>query len=237
MTNSVTTLLCGSALSSDNGGFSVWLGLTDYVNPIFQALTMVCLIIFLRGLVSRQRYILVIIGEALAIASGFIIPTTKVIVGLRQIELPMNFLVNFVLMTDIGLFISGSTLLSSFFKKKLHYILYFGIAAIVTILAFTKSGLNSGAVVIGLFGLFALDAAIFLFGKTRKRPLAMILVCVSFAITISLGFVGMTGNLKDSRIHWIIEVCNGFGQLCLFLATYFALRREKEDGSSKAVTE
>jgi len=212
--------------AADNGGFTVWLGLTDYLNPIFQTLTLICFIIFLRGILSKTRYSLVIIGEILAIASGFIIPTTKVIIGANNSDLPMNFLVYFVLFTDIGLFISGSTLLSSFFKSKLGYLLYFGIAAITVALAFTFAGFNAGAVVIGLFGLLALDTAIFLFGKKNKRPAAMILVCVSLAITLSLGFVGMLGNLKDSKIHWIIEVTNAFGQFCLFLAAYIALKRD-----------
>jgi len=217
------------AAASDNGGFSIWLGLTDYFNPIFQTLTMICLILFLRGVISKPRYILVIIGELMAILSGFVIPTVKTIVGVKGIDLPMNFLVYFVLATDIGLFISGSTLLTSFFKKKLSYLLYFGIFAIVLALVFSKAGFNAGAVVIGLFGLFALDASIFLFARRRKHVPAMILVCASFAITISLGFVGMLGDLTSSTVHWIIEVVNLTGQFFLFLATYLALRPEKAE--------
>jgi len=57
----------------------------------------------------------------------------------------------------------------------------------------------------------------------------MILVCASFAITISLGFVGMLGDLTSSTVHWIIEVVNLTGQFFLFLATYLALRPEKAE--------
>ena len=66
--------------------FSVSLGLLDYVNPIFYAITIYTIISNIYPLLQAPYNYILLIGAIISLLFGFIIPTGKVMVGLGVIK-------------------------------------------------------------------------------------------------------------------------------------------------------
>ena len=89
--------------------FSVPLGLLDYGNPILYTITSIVLITHLQNRMTPNWYYLLVIGIIMSLIFGFIIPTGKVLVGLKIIKFRMP--VSLVFLVNTGLFLTGITLM------------------------------------------------------------------------------------------------------------------------------
>ena len=99
-----------------NDGFSIWLGLMDFLNPIIYTLFFVTL---LKGLKARNAdpgmIKVLTFGAILSLTAGYIIAAGKTIVGLGLIDFTLP--VPLFYATDIGFLISGVTMLLIYKNK------------------------------------------------------------------------------------------------------------------------
>ena len=192
--------------------FSVPLGLLDYINPIFYTITIVTII---NNIHLESPYnIILLIGAIISIIFGFIIPTGKVIVGLGLIEFRMP--VSLVFCVNSGIFLSGLMLLKYIFNINLYFLLLISIVIITLLLiTFLKSKkINTIAVLTGAFGYLMLYISLITFSIRNNLIVPIILYGVAILLFIVLCGIGIKANLKNPKVHWVIEISN---VLCQFL--------------------
>lgn len=136
----------------DNKGFSIALGLFDYINPIFYSITVLTIIRNLKPLMSMPLFIAFAIGAVISIIFGLTIPTVKLMVGLGIMEFKMP--VNLVAYVNIGIFISGLSLfIHTYSISPIMIILLILITSVILFLILKKTKkINNIAVIIGAIG-------------------------------------------------------------------------------------
>jgi hypothetical protein len=192
--------------------FSVPLGLLDYVNPIFYTITIVTIINNI-SLDSPYNLIL-LIGGIISIIFGFVIPTGKVIVGLGIIKFRMP--VSLVFCVNSGIFLSGLMLLKYVFNISLVILLIISLILILLLfLTYKKSKkINTIAVLTGAFGYLMLYISLITLSIRNAYVLPIILYGVAILLFIMLCGIGIKANLKNPKVHWVIEISN---VICQFL--------------------
>ena len=197
--------------------FSVPLGLLDYINPIFYSITIIT-IIKNTNLNSPYNTIL-LIGAILSIFFGFIIPTGKVIVGLGLIKFKMP--VSLVFCVNSGILMSGLMLLKYVLSLKLSLLLLIlGIIVLLLILMYLQSKkFNTIAVLIGAFGYLMLYTSLITLSIKNNITIPIILYALAILLFIMLCGIGIKANLKNPKVHWLIEISNVICQGLVAIAT------------------
>ena len=203
--------------------FSVPLGLLDYGNPILYAITTFTIINHLNDLTGLWKTIF-LIGAILSLIFGLIIPTGKVIVGLGIIKFKMP--VSLVFLVNTGILLSGLSLLKVITKIN-NILLIILIAIILCILLFlynkTKK-INTIAVLTGAIGYLLIYSSMITLSVRYHLVLPIILYLIAIALFIMLCGIGIKANLKDPKIHWVIEISNVLCQLSVTIATILVLK-------------
>ena len=106
--------------------FSVPLGLLDYLNPIFYAITIYTIITNIYPLLQIPYNYILLIGAIISLLFGFIIPTGKVMVGLGIIKFRMP--VSLVFCVNFGILLSGLMFLK--------YVMSISLSILIIIVAF-----------------------------------------------------------------------------------------------------
>ena len=199
--------------------FSVGLGLFDYINPIFYAITTITLIINLKGLMATPLYIAYIVGACLSMIFGLTIPTVKLLVGLGKFEFKMP--VNLVFYVNTGILISGLMLLKHVFNLNVYvWIIIFVIILFLLFLIYKKTQkFNTVAVLTGAFGYIMIYSSLITLAINSGVITSVVLYCIATIFFLGLCGIGIKANLKDARIHWIIETCNVLCQMFVAIAT------------------
>ena len=208
--------------SKDN--FSLALGLFDYINPIFYTVTMVTLVRNMLPLMNPLCRAVFLVGAVLSIGFGLAIPTVKCIVGLGIMEFKMP--VNLVFYVNSGILLSGLALFSTVLKPGagLMLLLVLSILGLLLSAYQAKKKFNTVAVLTGAFGyLLIYITMIYHCAHTGHAP-SVVLYAVAIALFLSLVGIGIKANLKDARVHWVIEGCNVCCQMCVAIATVLAFR-------------
>ncbi len=118
--------------------FSVPLGLLDYINPIFYAITIYTIISNIYPLLQTPYNYILFIGGIISLLFGFIIPTGKVMVGLGIIKFRMP--VSLVFCVNSGILLSGLMLLKYVMNISLSTLILITIFIIIAlILIYLKS--------------------------------------------------------------------------------------------------
>lgn len=203
--------------SSDN--FSVALGLTDYINPIMYLITSITLIINLNKIMGLPYNIFYIIGVAISLIFGFTIPTVKLLVGLGRMK--FNLPVNLVFYVNSGIFISGLMLIKNILD--INMIIFVGIILISIIMLMfiyleTKK-FNNIAVLTGAIGYLLIYISLITKSIDYNLIVPIILYGVAICLYLLLIGIGVKANLKDARIHWVIEISNIICQTSVTVAT------------------
>ena len=197
--------------------FSVPLGLLDYINPIFYSITIIT-IIKNTNLSSPYNTIL-LIGAILSIFFGFIIPTGKVIVGLGLIKFRMP--VSLVFSVNTGILLSGLMLLKNVLSLKLSLLLLIlAIIVLLLILMYLQSKkFNTIAVLIGAFGYLMLYTSLITLSIKNEITIPIVLYAIAIILFIMLCGIGIKANLKNPKVHWLIEISNVICQGLVAIAT------------------
>ena len=203
--------------------FSVSLGLLDYINPILYMITITTIIKSIYTDINPPYNTILIIGAIISIVFGFIIPTGKVIVGLGLIKFRMP--VSLVFCVNTGILLSGLMLLKYVFHLKLSLlVLTFIIITILYIIYKKTKKINTIAVLTGAFGYLSIYISLITLSIIQNSILPIILYFIAIILFIMLCKIGIKANLKDPKIHWIIEISNVICQLLVTIGTIVLLK-------------
>ena len=194
--------------------FSVPLELLDYVNPILYTITMIELFRHWYPQMQPPYGILFLIGAGVSVFFGLLIPTGKVLVGLNVIKFRMP--VSLVFCVNAGILISGMMLLQSVMTLR-PSILIFLFLVIIASLAFlyhqTKK-INTIAVLTGAAGYLLTYVSLITLSARRNMVFPIVLYALAILLFVMLCGIGIKADLKNPKIHWVIEASN---ILCQFL--------------------
>ncbi len=199
--------------------FSVPLGLLDYVNPILYTVTMVTIIKHLSSEIASPFHKILLIGAIISIFFGFIIPTGKVIVGLGIIEFVMP--VSLVFCVNSGILLSGLVLFCHVMKLPTFVFWTMGALVILSLalLYIKHKKMNTIAVLIGAVGYLLTYISLITLSIQKGMRVPIILYAVAILLFVMLVGIGIKGNLKNPKVHWVIEISNVNCQLLVSAAT------------------
>ncbi|MBR2828411.1 MAG: hypothetical protein IKE70_04190 [Bacilli bacterium] len=203
--------------------FSVPLGLLDYLNPCFYTITMITIIKNMYPLIESPYPIILLVGSILSIFFGFVIPSLKEIVGLGIIKFKMP--VSLVFLVNLGILLSGTVLLK--YSMNLNSILLLIILLIILFILFLiyqkSKKMNTIAVLTGAFGYLFTYISLISLSIKKNQYLSIILFVVAILLFIMLCGIGIKANLKNPKVHWIIEISNVICQLLVMIGTLILL--------------
>ena len=199
--------------------FSVPLGLLDYVNPILYSITMITIIKNIFTAMGRPFNSLLLIGAVISIFFGLVIPTGKVLVGLGVIQFVMP--VSLVFCVNAGILLSGLMLLRFVLQLKtgMFTLLTAAILAALMLLYRKSRKLNTVAVLTGAAGYLLIYASLIILSVQKGGAFSVILYAAAILLFAMLCAIGIKANLKDPKIHWVIEISNVLCQLLVAIAT------------------
>lgn len=213
------------AKSNNTDNFSVALGLFDYINPICYSITTITLLKNMKALLDNASYYIFLIGGIISILFGLAIPTVKFIVGLGIMKFRMP--VNLVLCVNTGIFISGVALLSQVFNIN-NWVTIIGLLIILGLLALIgikSKKLNTIAVLIGMVGYLFLYITLIKYSYIAMNNICVVLYALAIVLFVLLVLIGIFSDLKNSRVHWGIEICNVVCQFSVALATIILFKK------------
>ncbi len=199
--------------------FSVALGLFDYINPIFYAVTSITIAVNMYSVMPAYVFFAYLIGAIISLAFGLSIPTVKLMVGLGKMKFSMP--VNLVFYVNSGILLSGLMLLEEVIRPSL---LILGLIALVIVgllfvVYYRKRKFNTVAVLTGAFGYMFIYLSMITYSLREGMIFPVVLYGTAILLFVSLCCIGIKANLKDARVHWIIEICNVLCQMIVAVAT------------------
>ena len=204
--------------------FSVPLGLLDYINPICYCITMVTIIKHARADMGQPYGAVFVIGAIISIFFGFIIPTGKVIVGLGLIKFTMP--VPLVFCVNTGIFISGLMLLRYVTDMSAVWICVLAAvtAALLTLIYRKSRKVNTVAVLTGAAGYVMLYTALITLAAKQGSVPTIIMYAIAILLFVMLCGIGIKANLKNPKVHWVIEASNVVCQMLVAAATLMLMK-------------
>ncbi|MCQ2478747.1 MAG: hypothetical protein MJ091_06035, partial [Clostridia bacterium] len=201
------------------GKFSVGLGLFDYINPILYGITSVTVAVYMRTLMPLPLFWLYIVGAVLSLVFGLAIPTVKLVVGLGKMQFKMP--VNLVSFVNTGILLSGIALISYVTRIKLltFIAVLLCAAGIIGFLWYKTGKFNTVAVLIGAVGYLMIYISLITLSVRAQMILPIILYALAICLFVFLCFIGILSNLKNAKVHWVIEISNVLCQFSVALAT------------------
>ena len=201
------------------GKFSVALGLFDYINPILYGITVITIVINMFGVMSMPTFILFALGAVVSLIFGLSIPTVKLIVGLGKMQFKMP--VNLVSFVNTGILLSGIALLSHVAAlKPLVLALALVLSAVIIGYLWYKTGkFNTVAVLIGAVGYLMIYISMIMLSIRNGVIAPIVLYALAICLFVFLCLVGILANLKNAKVHWVIEISNVICQFSVALAT------------------
>jgi hypothetical protein len=199
--------------------FSVPLGLLDYVNPILYTITMVELFRHWYPRMQPPYGIFFLIGAGISVFFGLLIPTGKVLVGLNVIKFRMP--VSLVFCVNSGILISGLMLLQSVMTLR-PSVLIFLLLVIIASLAFLyyqSKKINTVAVLTGAAGYLLTYVSLITLSARRNMVFPIVLYALAILLFVMLCGIGIKADLKNPKIHWIIEASNILCQCLVAVGT------------------
>ena len=205
------------------GHFSVALGLFDYINPIFYGVTVITILIKMFGIMSVPAYVLFAIGAVISLIFGLSIPTVKLIVGLGKMQFKMP--VNLVSFVNTGILLSGIAFISHVVgvKPLTMIVILLCAAGIIGFLWYKTGKFNTVAVLIGAVGYLMIYMSLIALSIRNGVVLPIILYAFAICLFVFLCLVGILSNLKNAKVHWVIEISNVVCQCSVAVATLILL--------------
>lgn len=199
--------------------FSISLGLLDYINPIFYSITIITIIQNIKYELGNPYNLILIIGALLSIIFGFIIPTGKVLVGLKIIEFKMP--VSLVFCVNTGILLSGLMIFKYVINLDLFILLIICLIILLLLLMVYKQSkkINTIAVLTGAFGYLLIYISLIILSIRTSNILPSLFYGLAIILFIMLCGIGIKANLKDPTVHWKIEISNVICQGLVAIAT------------------
>ena len=188
--------------------FSVALGLFDYINPIFYAITAITIFINMIGTMKQPLLIIFALGAILSLIFGLSIPTVKLLVGLGKF--PFKMPVNLVFYVNCGILLSGLSLFAYVFDVSVSIVLAIILCVLLVLglIYYKTKKFNTVAVLIGAVGYILIYSTLISLAIKTNVTISCILYIFAICLFVFLCCVGIFANLKNPKVHWIIEICN-----------------------------
>ena len=199
--------------------FSVPLGLLDYVNPILYTVTMVTIIRNLYSEMESPFNTILLTGAVISIFFGLVIPTGKVIVGLGIIKFRMP--VSLVFCVNTGILISGLMLLKYVMELNTAVMaMMTAVIVVLLILIYSKNKkINTAAVLTGAAGYLLIYTSLITLSVRTGKTVPVIMYGTAIMLFLMLVGIGIKADLKNPKVHWVIEISNVICQLLVAIAT------------------
>lgn len=199
--------------------FSVPLGLLDYVNPIFYVITIYTIISNIYPLLQTPYNYILFIGAIISLFFWFIIPTGKVMVGLGVIKFRMP--VSLVFCVNFWILLSGLMLMKYVMSVSLSMLIVIVAFILITlILIYLKSKkINTIAVLTWAFWYLLMYISLITLAINNNTVLPIILYGIAILLFVMLCWIGIKADLKNPKVHWVIEISNVACQGLVALAT------------------
>lgn len=199
--------------------FSVPLGLLDYVNPILYTVTMVTIIRNLYSEMESPFNTILLAGAVISIFFGLVIPTGKVIVGLGIIKFRMP--VSLVFCVNTGILISGLMLLKYVMELNTAVMaMMTAVIVVLLILIYSKNRkINTAAVLTGAAGYLLIYTSLITLSVRTGKTVPVIMYGTAIMLFLMLVGIGIKADLKNPKVHWVIEISNVICQLLVAIAT------------------
>jgi len=163
--------------------------------------------------------ILFLIGAGISVLSGLLIPTGKVLVELNVIQFRMP--VSHVFCVNAGILLSGLMLFQSVMAIRPSVLIFLSLVTVAS-LAFlyhqTKKT-NTIAVLTGATGYLLTYVSLITLSARRDMLFPIILYAVAILLFVMLFRIGIRADLKNPKVHWVIEVSNIMCQLLVAVGT------------------
>lgn len=199
--------------------FSVPLGLLDYVNPVLYSITMITIIRSLYPVMNPPYSRILLAGAVISIFFGLIIPTGKVLVGLGIIRFRMP--VSLVFCVNTGILLSGLMMIRTVLNLQ-PIVLILLAAVILAALAgiYSRSReINTIAVLTGAAGYLLLYFSLITLSLQKHTALPVVLYALAIVLFVMLCGIGIKADLKNPKVHWVIEISNVLCQFFVAAAT------------------
>lgn len=205
--------------------FSVPLGLLDYGNPVFYTVTMVTILKNMYGVMDRPFNVILLMGAIISIFFGLVIPTGKVIVGLGLIEFKMP--VSLVACVNTGILISGLMMLRHVLELSLPVLLIILllVAAVLYLIYKKSKNFNTVAVMTGAIGYMLLYVSLIILSIEKDTFLPILFFVLAIFFFFMLCGIGIKADLKNPKVHWVIEVSNVMCQFLVAVGTVILFTR------------
>ena len=199
--------------------FSVPLGLLDYVNPILYTVTMVTIIRNLYSEMESPFNTILLAGAVISIFFGLVIPTGKVIVGLGIIKFRMP--VSLVFCVNTGILISGLMLLKYVMELNTAVMaMMTAVIVVLLILIYSKNKkINTVAVLTGAAGYLLIYTSLITLSVRTGKTVPVIMYGTAIMLFLMLVGIGIKADMKNPKVHWVIEISNVICQLLVAIAT------------------
>jgi len=140
-------------------------------------------------------------------------------VGLGKIEFSLP--VNLVCYVNIGIFISGLMLIKNILSINIW--LFLGVILVsLGILGYvylkTKK-FNNIAVLVGGIGYLLIYISLISIAIEESLIVPVIFYGIAICLYVLLIGIGLRANLKDARVHWVIEISNILCQIAVAIGT------------------
>ena len=174
---------------------------------------------------SVPTYILFAVGAVISLIFGLSIPTVKLIVGLGKMQFKMP--VNLVSFVNTGILLSGIALVSHIVgvKPLTLIIVLLCAAGIIGFLWYKTGKFNTVAVLIGAVGYLMIYASLITLSIRNGVILPIVLYALAICLFFFLCLVGILSDLKNAKVHWVIEISNVVCQCSVALATLILMCR------------
>ena len=201
------------------------LGLLDYGNPVFYTVTMVTILKNMYGVMDRPFNVILLMGAIISIFFGLVIPTGKVIVGLGLIEFRMP--VSLVACVNTGILISALMMLRHVLELSLPVLLTILLVAVAALyLIYSKSKkFNTVAVMTGAIGYMLLYVSLIILSIEKDTFLPILFYVLAIFFFFMLCGIGIKADLKNPKVHWVIEVSNVMCQFLVAVGTVILFTR------------
>lgn len=199
--------------------FSVPLWLLDYINPIFYAITIYVIISNIYPLLQTPYNYILLIGGIISLFFGFIIPTGKVMVWLGIIKFRMP--VSLVFCVNFGILLSGLMLLKYLMSINLTTLFVIVAFILITLILiyFKSKKINTIAVLTWAYGYLLMYVSLITLAIKNNVVLPIILYGIAILLFVMLCGIGIKADLKNPKVHWVIEISNVVCQGLVALAT------------------
>ena len=158
-------------------------------------------------------------GAVISIFFGLIIPTGKVLVGLGIIRFRMP--VSLVFCVNTGILLSGLMMITTVLNLQPAVLILLAaviLAALAGIYSRSRE-INTIAVLTGAAGYLLLYFSLITLSLQKHTALPVVLYALAIVLFVMLCGIGIKADLKNPKVHWVIEISNVLCQFFVAAAT------------------